>query len=398
MSLKAAFGWLGSGAGMGTGLGGTSSIFGGAGMGAGAGRLGAGAGESGELSDVCAMTNPSRGSNNVSEASASRTGAAAIREVVIAPANDNAKGRTARIVQVNFKSTSGLSSVSRDRNVPRIPAYHKGRKPKLPWIFDQAASGPASKLLDGIEGCRARMAIDRPRVKSLLLKAPLQVLPEVRAPKFGMAGQRLYRYLVFRLQRPRDQPGGFRAVALQAEHARIVGCAQIVKAERIALVGRGAIMLERCFGIAWLAAEPVLIEIAKRRFSARISFGRRGLIGIGGLHHVDGRAAKTAGVTVALDKKSTGKGIGSEFAGIEAGSGMVHTGELSRIEGERKIVERGFVALGGSLAVPVIGSGCIRLHDRAQLEIRVEQRSIEKFGDHLAAARVALQRVHRDFA
>lgn len=55
---------------------------------------------------------------------------AAIGEVVIAPANDNALGRMARIVQVNFKSTSGLSSVSRDRNVPRIPAHHKRSKPR----------------------------------------------------------------------------------------------------------------------------------------------------------------------------------------------------------------------------------------------------------------------------
>ena len=133
-SVEAAFGWLDSGPGMGAGLGVTSSIFGGAGIGGGAGRPGAGSG-TGDPVDVRAMTKASSGWDNVSEASACRAGEAAIREVVIATADDGAMGRTARIVQVNFKSTSGLSSVSRDRNVPRIRAHHKGRKSKLPWIF-----------------------------------------------------------------------------------------------------------------------------------------------------------------------------------------------------------------------------------------------------------------------
>jgi hypothetical protein len=134
MSVEAAFGWLSRDAGIGMGLGATQSVLGGAGIGAGAGRLGAAGGSGSEDPvDVCAMANPSSG--QVSEPSAGRAGAAAIGEVVIAPANDNAMGRTARIVQVNFKSTSGLSSVSRDRNVPRIPAHHKGRKPRLPLDF-----------------------------------------------------------------------------------------------------------------------------------------------------------------------------------------------------------------------------------------------------------------------
>lgn len=159
MSVEAAFGWLGRDAGIGAGLGATQSVLGRAGIGAGAGRLGAaGGGGSGDPIDVCAMANPSSGRDNISEPSACRAGAAAIGEVVIALANDNAMGRTARIVQVNFKSTSGLSSVSRDRNVPRIPAHHKRWKPRLPWIFDQEVRVLLASFLT-VQGCRAHVWI-----------------------------------------------------------------------------------------------------------------------------------------------------------------------------------------------------------------------------------------------
>jgi len=157
-SVEAAFGWLDSGPGMGAGLGVTSSIFGGAGIGGGAGRPGAGSG-TGDPVDVRAMTKASSGWDNVSEASACRAGEAAIREVVIATADDGAMGRTARIVQVNSRQ---LPACRRYRvTAMSQESGHITRAGSQSSLgFSVRRSGLGSKLFDGIKGCGARIAID----------------------------------------------------------------------------------------------------------------------------------------------------------------------------------------------------------------------------------------------
>src|SRR5258708_3617393 len=124
---------------------------------------------------------------------------------------------------------------------------------------------------DGMDRSGIGGAVDGPRVKSLLRKPPLQILPELGGPDLGMCGEGLHSHVVFRLQRPQNQPRGLGAIALQAEQAGIVGGAEIVQPERIALVGRVAVKFQRRLVASVAAAESILIEIAKRRFCARIT-------------------------------------------------------------------------------------------------------------------------------
>jgi hypothetical protein len=148
-SVEVVLGWLGAG-GVGATLGGRGAIHG-----TGAGRLGGGGGAgSGEPIDVCAITRLLEGWPNASEAKAYCSGSAAIREVAIATASDDAIGRTARI----FRAASGLSSsVFWKGNVPRIPRPDKSRKPPVRQNFGHLAEHPRQHGLM-VSAARARSA------------------------------------------------------------------------------------------------------------------------------------------------------------------------------------------------------------------------------------------------
>src|SRR5260370_7692345 len=99
---------------------------------------------------------------------------------------------------------------------------------------------PSAEPSDGIERCGIGAAVDGTRVKSLLRKPPLQILPELGGPDLRMCGEGLHSHVVFRLQRPQNQPRGLGAIALQAEQAGLVGGAEIVQPDRIPLLARPA--------------------------------------------------------------------------------------------------------------------------------------------------------------
>src|SRR5690349_2997036 len=96
-----------------------------------------------------------------------------------------------------------------------------------------------------------------------------------------------------------DKPRRLAAVALQAKQAGIIGPAEIVQAERVILVGRRAIELQRHFVVARLTAHSILVEIAERSRSAELALVGCSLVSRGGLIHVD-RSTEPACVAVSF--------------------------------------------------------------------------------------------------
>src|SRR6516164_9155249 len=193
----------------------------------------------------------------------------------------------------------------------------------------------------------------------------------------------------------KNKPCSLAAVALQAEHAGIIGRTQIVQAERVALVGRESIVLQRHLIIAWLTAQSVLIEIAERGGGTEMALGGGTLIGGGSLIQIHRRAAQSPRVAFSLEVQGIceGNAVG-QLARVETAPCIVLTNVKSPRIGKSEVADRVLIPLARRLAVPIHRLCDVRLYDGRELEIGIEQGGIEELGVHLAGDSVSFQRLH----